>query len=92
MAERGAVPQVPVLQRRALKAIRGLFTPLLPQVASSMVGEVVGMVRSVRSRAGGHERARGLHPPRPVRGVQTPAELHAPPKEIRGATEVVAPP
>jgi stearoyl-CoA 9-desaturase NADPH oxidoreductase len=30
MAERGAVPQVPVLQRRALKAIRGLFTPLLP--------------------------------------------------------------
>jgi stearoyl-CoA 9-desaturase NADPH oxidoreductase len=30
MAERGAVPQVPVLQRRALKALRGLFTPLLP--------------------------------------------------------------
>src|SRR3954471_520383 len=30
MAERGAVPQVPVLQRRALKAVRGLFTPLLP--------------------------------------------------------------
>src|SRR6201989_905363 len=30
MAGREAVPQVPVLQRRALKAIRGLFTPLLP--------------------------------------------------------------
>src|SRR3954463_7296603 len=30
MAERGAVPQVPVVQRRALKALRGLFTPLLP--------------------------------------------------------------
>src|SRR6059058_3667967 len=30
MAERGAVPQVPVLQRHALKALRGLFTPLLP--------------------------------------------------------------
>src|SRR5213080_5135212 len=30
MAERGAVPQVPVLQRRALKALRSLFTPLLP--------------------------------------------------------------
>jgi stearoyl-CoA 9-desaturase NADPH oxidoreductase len=30
MAERGAIPQVPPLQRRALKALRGLFTPLLP--------------------------------------------------------------
>jgi stearoyl-CoA 9-desaturase NADPH oxidoreductase len=30
MAERGAVPQVPALQRRALRALRGLFTPLLP--------------------------------------------------------------
>ena len=30
MAERGAVPDVPVLQRRALKAMRALFTPLLP--------------------------------------------------------------
>jgi stearoyl-CoA 9-desaturase NADPH oxidoreductase len=30
MAERGAVPQVPVIQRRALRALRGLFTPLLP--------------------------------------------------------------
>jgi ferredoxin-NADP reductase len=30
MAERGAVPQVPVLRRRALHAVRSLFTPLLP--------------------------------------------------------------
>jgi ferredoxin-NADP reductase len=30
MAERGAMPQVPALQRRALRAMRGLFTPLLP--------------------------------------------------------------
>src|SRR4051794_25974410 len=30
MAERGATPQVPALQRRVLKAMRGLFTPLLP--------------------------------------------------------------
>ena len=30
MAERGATPQVPVLRRRALHAVRSLFTPLLP--------------------------------------------------------------
>jgi stearoyl-CoA 9-desaturase NADPH oxidoreductase len=30
MAERGARPQVPALQRRALNAVRSLFTPLLP--------------------------------------------------------------
>ncbi len=30
MAERGAIPQVPALQRRALQALRSLFTPLLP--------------------------------------------------------------
>jgi len=30
MAERGATPQVPALQRRALRALRALFTPLLP--------------------------------------------------------------
>ena len=30
MAERGAAPKVPELQRRALKAARYLFTPLLP--------------------------------------------------------------
>jgi ferredoxin-NADP reductase len=30
MAERGARPQVPALQRRALRALRSLFTPLLP--------------------------------------------------------------
>jgi ferredoxin-NADP reductase len=30
MAERGARPQVPPLQRRALNAVRALFTPLLP--------------------------------------------------------------
>jgi ferredoxin-NADP reductase len=30
VAERGARPKVPVLQRRALSAVRSLFTPLLP--------------------------------------------------------------
>src|SRR5215211_6031737 len=30
MAERGATPQVPALQRRAFDAMRSLFTPLLP--------------------------------------------------------------
>src|SRR5215468_4973246 len=30
MAERGAVPNVPKARRRALHAVRSLFTPLLP--------------------------------------------------------------
>ncbi len=30
MAERGATPQVPVARRRALRAVRALFSPLLP--------------------------------------------------------------
>jgi hypothetical protein len=30
MAERGARPRLPALQRRALGAVRVLFTPLLP--------------------------------------------------------------
>lgn len=30
MAERGAVPRVPAVRRRALQAVRSLFTPLLP--------------------------------------------------------------
>jgi ferredoxin-NADP reductase len=30
MAERGATPQVPALRRKALDAVRSLFTPLLP--------------------------------------------------------------
>jgi stearoyl-CoA 9-desaturase NADPH oxidoreductase len=30
VAERGAKPQVPAVQRRALRAVRSLFTPLLP--------------------------------------------------------------
>ena len=30
MAERGAKPNVPTVQRRALDAVRSLFTPLLP--------------------------------------------------------------
>ena len=30
MAERGAIPQVPAIRRRALHALRSLFTPLLP--------------------------------------------------------------
>jgi ferredoxin-NADP reductase len=30
MAERGAIPQVPEVRRRALRAVRSLFSPLLP--------------------------------------------------------------
>jgi stearoyl-CoA 9-desaturase NADPH oxidoreductase len=30
MAERGATPQVPAIRRRALRAVRSLFSPLLP--------------------------------------------------------------
>ena len=30
MAERGAIPQVPAVRRKALHAVRSLFTPLLP--------------------------------------------------------------
>ena len=30
MAERGAIPQVPKARRRALRAVRSLFSPLLP--------------------------------------------------------------
>src|SRR3712207_6556560 len=30
MAERGARPKVPAVRRRALKAVRSLFSPLLP--------------------------------------------------------------
>jgi stearoyl-CoA 9-desaturase NADPH oxidoreductase len=30
MAERGAIPEVPAVRRRALHAVRSLFTPLLP--------------------------------------------------------------
>jgi stearoyl-CoA 9-desaturase NADPH oxidoreductase len=30
MAERGAIPQVPPVRRRALRAVRALFSPLLP--------------------------------------------------------------
>lgn len=30
MAERGAIPQVPPVRRRALRAVRSLFSPLLP--------------------------------------------------------------
>jgi ferredoxin-NADP reductase len=30
MAERGAIPQVPAARRRALRAVRSLFSPLLP--------------------------------------------------------------
>jgi ferredoxin-NADP reductase len=30
MAERGAQPQVPALQRRVMRSLRGFFTPLLP--------------------------------------------------------------
>jgi ferredoxin-NADP reductase len=37
MAERGATPQVPALPRRALRAVRSMFTPLLPDDYLEMI-------------------------------------------------------
>jgi ferredoxin-NADP reductase len=37
MAERGAQPQVPALQRRIMRSLRGIFTPLLPDDYIEMI-------------------------------------------------------
>jgi stearoyl-CoA 9-desaturase NADPH oxidoreductase len=58
MAERGAVPQVPALQRRALRALRGLFTPLLPDDYLELINplwstqELRGRIERVDREAG----------------------------------------
>ncbi len=39
MAERGAKPNVPSLQRRGLHAVRSLFTPLLPDDYLELIKE-----------------------------------------------------
>ena len=49
MAERGATPKVPALRRRALRAVRSLFTPLLPDDYL----ELINPLWSTRSCAGG---------------------------------------
>ena len=54
MAERGAQPQVPALQRRALQALRGLFTPLLPDDYL----ELINPLWSTRELRGRIERVR----------------------------------
>ena len=58
MAERGAIPQVPALQRRALRALRGLFTPLLPDDYLELINplwstqELRGRIERVERQAG----------------------------------------
>jgi ferredoxin-NADP reductase len=54
MSERGARPNVPALQRRALRAVRALFTPLLPDDYLEMINplwstqELRGRIESVK--------------------------------------------
>lgn len=58
MAERGAVPNVHPLRRKALSALRGLFTPLLPDDYLELVNplwstrELRGRVEQIRPEAG----------------------------------------
>jgi ferredoxin-NADP reductase len=58
MAERGAMPEVPALQRRALRAMRGLFTPLLPDDYLELINplwstqELRGRIECVTREAG----------------------------------------
>jgi ferredoxin-NADP reductase len=58
VAERGAVPQVPVVRRKALHAVRALFTPLLPDDYLELINplwstqELRGRVEHVRREAG----------------------------------------
>jgi ferredoxin-NADP reductase len=54
MAERGATPKVPAIQRRALRALRSLFTPLLPDDYLELINplwnttELRGRIESVK--------------------------------------------
>jgi ferredoxin-NADP reductase len=58
MAERGARPKVPVLRERALRAVRSLFTPLLPDDYLELINplwstrELRGRVERIESEAG----------------------------------------
>jgi ferredoxin-NADP reductase len=58
MAERGARPQVPALQRRALRALRSLFTPLLPDDYLELINplwstqELRGRIVSIERESG----------------------------------------
>src|SRR6476659_679555 len=58
MAERGATPKVPAVQRRALRALRSLFTPLLPDDYLELINplwnttELRGRIESVKPEAG----------------------------------------
>src|SRR4051794_5134422 len=49
MAERGATPNVPKLRRRALNAVRSLFTPLLPDDYLEMINPLWS-TRELRGR------------------------------------------
>ncbi len=59
LAERGAQPQVPALQRRALRALRSLFTPLLPDDYLELINplwstqELRGRIESIRRETAG---------------------------------------
>jgi stearoyl-CoA 9-desaturase NADPH oxidoreductase len=58
MAERGAVPQVPALRRKALHAVRSLFTPLLPDDYIELINplwstrELRGRIEHIRKENG----------------------------------------
>jgi ferredoxin-NADP reductase len=58
MAERGATPKVPAVQRRALHALRALFTPLLPDDYLELINplwnttELRGRIESIRREDG----------------------------------------
>src|SRR6478609_9788664 len=59
MAERGAKPQVPEMRLRALRAIRSLFSPLLPDDYLELINplwstrELRGRIERIEPEAGG---------------------------------------
>ncbi len=58
MAERGAVPKVPVVRRKALHAVRALFTPLVPDDYLELINplwstqELRGRIEHIRPESG----------------------------------------
>src|SRR5919112_3967731 len=58
MAERGATPQVPPLRRKALGAVRSLFSPLLPDDYLELINplwstrELRGRIEQIRPETG----------------------------------------
>ena len=61
MAERGAVPKVPELRRKALRAANVLFTPLLPDDYLELINPLWS-TRELRGRDRGDPAARPTTP------------------------------